>query len=37
MKGYEERGLAEAGIKVIATGDITDDHVLTRWATPRWA
>jgi branched-chain amino acid transport system substrate-binding protein len=28
MKGVRERGLAEAGIKVIATGDITDDHVL---------
>jgi branched-chain amino acid transport system substrate-binding protein len=28
MKGFQERGLAEAGIKVIATGDLTDDHVL---------
>src|SRR5512143_2171153 len=28
MKGFRERGLAEAGIKVIATGDVTDDHVL---------
>jgi branched-chain amino acid transport system substrate-binding protein len=28
MKGYRERGLAEAGIRVIATGDLTDDHVL---------
>ena len=28
MKGYRERGLASAGIKVIATGDLTDDHVL---------
>jgi branched-chain amino acid transport system substrate-binding protein len=28
MKGFEERGLAQAGIKVIATGDITDDHVI---------
>jgi branched-chain amino acid transport system substrate-binding protein len=28
MKGYRERGLADAGIKVIATGDLTDDHVL---------
>eukprot|EP01037_Dinobryon_pediforme_P019647 gene19647-20101_t len=28
MKTYRERGLAEAGIKVIATGDLTDDHVL---------
>jgi branched-chain amino acid transport system substrate-binding protein len=29
MKAYRERGLADAGIKVIATGDLTDDHVLT--------
>jgi branched-chain amino acid transport system substrate-binding protein len=28
MKGFQERGLAEAGIKAIATGDLTDDHVL---------
>ena len=28
MKGYAERGLAQAGIKLIATGDITDDGVL---------
>src|SRR5213078_3384867 len=28
MKGYDERGLKEAGIKLIATGDITDDSVL---------
>ncbi len=28
MKGFRERGLAEAGIKVIATGDVTDDDVL---------
>ena len=28
MKAFSERGLAQAGIKVIATGDITDDHVL---------
>jgi branched-chain amino acid transport system substrate-binding protein len=28
MKGYRERGLAETGIKVIATGDLTDDHML---------
>ena len=28
MKGYRERGLAAAGVKVIATGDLTDDHVL---------
>ena len=28
MKAVQERGLPEAGIKVIATGDLTDDHVL---------
>ncbi len=28
MKGFRERGLADAGIKVIATGDVTDDGVL---------
>jgi branched-chain amino acid transport system substrate-binding protein len=28
MKTFTERGLAQAGIKAIATGDITDDHVL---------
>jgi branched-chain amino acid transport system substrate-binding protein len=28
MKGFNERGLAQAGIKVIATGDVTDDHVI---------
>jgi branched-chain amino acid transport system substrate-binding protein len=28
MKSYTERGLAQAGIKAIATGDVTDDHVL---------
>ena len=28
MKSFNERGLGQAGIKVIATGDITDDHVL---------
>ena len=28
MKGFEERGLKQAGIKLIATGDITDDTVL---------
>ena len=34
MKGYEERGLREAGIKLIATGDITDDTVLDTMGTP---
>jgi branched-chain amino acid transport system substrate-binding protein len=28
MKAFEERGLAQAGIKVIAPGDLTDDDVL---------
>jgi branched-chain amino acid transport system substrate-binding protein len=28
MKAFEERGLKEAGIQVIATGDLTDDDVL---------
>lgn len=28
MKAYRERGLAQAGIKAIGTGDVTDDHVL---------
>ncbi len=28
IKGYEERGLKQAGIKLIATGDLTDDGVL---------
>ncbi len=28
MKAYTARGLAQAGIKAIATGDVTDDHVL---------
>jgi branched-chain amino acid transport system substrate-binding protein len=28
MKAYTERGLAQAGIRAIATGDVTDDHVL---------
>jgi branched-chain amino acid transport system substrate-binding protein len=28
MKAFEERGLARAGIKLIGTGDLTDDYVL---------
>ena len=28
IKGYEERGLKAAGIKIIATGDLTDDGTL---------
>jgi branched-chain amino acid transport system substrate-binding protein len=34
MKGYEERGLKEAGIKLFATGDITDDTVLDSMGDP---
>jgi branched-chain amino acid transport system substrate-binding protein len=34
MKGYKERGLAEAGIKLYATGDITDDSVLEAMGDP---
>ncbi len=34
MKGFNERGLREAGITLIATGDITDDHVLAAMGDP---
>jgi branched-chain amino acid transport system substrate-binding protein len=34
VKGFNERGLAAAGIKLIATGDITDDHVLNAMGDP---
>lgn len=34
MKAFKERGLAEAGIKLIATGDITDDGVLDAMGDP---
>src|SRR2546423_819455 len=34
MKGYAERGLAQAGVKLIATGDITDDGVLEAMGDP---
>ncbi|MBC8021613.1 MAG: ABC transporter substrate-binding protein [Burkholderiales bacterium] len=34
MKAFEERGLAAAGIRVIATGDLTDDHVLNAMGDP---
>ena len=34
MKGYRERGLADAGIRIIATGDLTDDHVLEAMGDP---
>ena len=34
MKAFEERGLAQAGIKLIATGDLTDDYVLNALGDP---
>jgi len=34
MKAYNERGLAQEGIKAIATGDVTDDHVLNAMGDP---
>lgn len=34
MKTFHERGLAEAGIKIIATGDLTDDHTLQAIGDP---
>jgi branched-chain amino acid transport system substrate-binding protein len=34
MKAFEERGLAQAGIRVIATGDLTDDDVLQAMGEP---
>jgi branched-chain amino acid transport system substrate-binding protein len=34
MKTFHERGLDAAGIKVIATGDLTDDHVLQTIGDP---
>lgn len=34
MKAFNERGLAQAGIKLIATGDLTDDHVLPAMGDP---
>jgi len=34
MKSYKERGLADAGIRLIATGDITDDGVLDAMGDP---
>jgi branched-chain amino acid transport system substrate-binding protein len=34
VKGFNERGLGEAGIRMIATGDITDDHVLAAMGDP---
>jgi len=34
IKGYEERGLKDAGIRIIATGDLTDDGVLQAMGEP---
>jgi branched-chain amino acid transport system substrate-binding protein len=34
MKAFEERGLAKEGIKVYATGDLTDDDVLQSMGEP---
>lgn len=34
MKAFSERGLGAAGIKLIATGDLTDDHVLAAMGDP---
>src|SRR6059058_4534344 len=34
IKGYEERGLKQAGVRIIATGDLTDDGVLQAMGEP---
>jgi branched-chain amino acid transport system substrate-binding protein len=34
MKAFEERGLRQAGIRLIATGDLTDDYVLNSLGDP---
>jgi len=34
LKSYAERGLKEAGIKLFATGDLTDEHVLDAMGDP---
>lgn len=34
MKAYKERGLAEAGVKLLATGDVLDDHGLATIGDP---
>ena len=34
MKAFDERGLAQAGVKLIATGDLTDDYVLNSLGDP---
>lgn len=34
MKGFAERGLAQAGIRLIATGDLTDEDILDALGEP---
>ena len=34
IKGYEERGLKQSGVKLIATGDLTDDGTLQALGDP---
>ncbi len=34
MKGFQERGLAQAGIRLIATGDLTDEDVIDSIGEP---
>ena len=34
MKAFNERGLAKAGVKLIATGDLTDDSVIMAMGEP---
>jgi branched-chain amino acid transport system substrate-binding protein len=34
IKGFNERGLAQAGIRLIATGDLTDEHVIDAMGDP---
>ncbi|WEX10400.1 ABC transporter substrate-binding protein [Chelativorans sp. AA-79] len=34
MKQFADRGLADAGIKLIATGDVTDDDILNEMGKP---
>jgi branched-chain amino acid transport system substrate-binding protein len=34
IKGYEERGLKQAGVRLIGTGDLTDDGVLQAMGEP---
>jgi len=34
LKGFQERGLADAGIRLIATGDLTDEDVLDAMGEP---